>query len=188
MKFTVVALNGADTSVPVNQLSLPVFKPLADAIKTRWVSLNEEDSDLLTDVGPRAALLGTVDASGNPVPLMADAPVTENPGLNDTEIWERFNFTADAHPIHLHQVMFQVVDRQELITDAEGMSLAPAQLAGKPFQPEAWETGFKDTVVAYPGQVTRLKVKFDIPGKFVWHCHILEHENNQMMRPFEVVA
>jgi len=143
MKFTVVALNGADTSVPVNQLSLPVFKPLADAIKTRWVSLN---------------------------------------------IWEVFNFTADAHPIHLHQVMFQVVDRQELITDAEGMSLAPAQLAGKPFQPEAWETGFKDTVVAYPGQVTRLKVKFDIPGKFVWHCHILEHENNQMMRPFEVVA
>jgi FtsP/CotA-like multicopper oxidase with cupredoxin domain len=82
--------------------------------------------------------------------------------------------------------MFQVVDRQALLTDAEGMSIAPAQLVGDPFPPEAWETGFKDTVIAYPGQVTRLIAKFDIPGKFVWHCHILEHENNQMMRPLQV--
>ena len=49
--------------------------------------------------------------------------------------------------------------------------------------PEPWETGFKDTVIAYPGQVTRIKATFDLPGQFVWHCHIVEHEDNEMMRP-----
>jgi FtsP/CotA-like multicopper oxidase with cupredoxin domain len=54
------------------------------------------------------------------------------------------------------------------------------------YPPEPWETGFKDTVIAYPGQVTRIKARFDIPGLFVWHCHIVEHEDNDMMRPYRV--
>jgi spore coat protein A len=49
--------------------------------------------------------------------------------------------------------------------------------------PEIWETGLKDTVIAYPGEITRVKARFDIAGLFVWHCHILEHEDNEMMRP-----
>ena len=97
-----------------------------------------------------------------------------------------YNFTEDAHSIHLHQVMFQVVNRQALATDADGMALTPAQLTGDPISPDPWETGFKDTFVAYPGQVTRLKAQFDIAGEYVWHCHILEHENNEMMRPLRV--
>ena len=52
--------------------------------------------------------------------------------------------------------------------------------------PEPWETGFKDTVVAYPGQVTRVRAVFNTPGQFVWHCHILEHEDNEMMRPYRI--
>jgi FtsP/CotA-like multicopper oxidase with cupredoxin domain len=57
-------------------------------------------------------------------------------------------------------------------------------LAGTNRGPEAWETGFKDTVISYPGEVTRVKAQFDREGLFVWHCHILEHEDNEMMRPY----
>ena len=95
-----------------------------------------------------------------------------------------YNFTADAHPIHIHLVQFQVVDRQGLATDEEGHATQPAQLVGVPRAPEAWETGYKDTVIAYPGEVTRVKATFPLNGLFVWHCHILEHEDNEMMRPY----
>jgi spore coat protein A, manganese oxidase len=186
MRFTVVALTAADTSLPGDQLTLPVISPVADAIRIRQLSLNEEVSSRLRDVGPRAALLGIMNASGYPVPLMWDDPVTENPGLNDTEIWEIYNFTADAHPIHIHQTQFQVINRQALLADAGGMSLPPARLVGEPLARESWESGFKDTVIAYPGQVTRIKTTFDLPGQFVWHCHIVEHEDNEMMRPMRV--
>jgi len=118
--------------------------------------------------------------------MFAD-PVTEKPRLNTTELWEIYNFTADAHPIHLHQVQFEVVNRQPLVTDVDGITVAPATLAGPPVPRESWERGTKDTVISYPGMVTRLKARFDIPGLYVWHCHILDHEDNEMMRPIQVV-
>jgi spore coat protein A, manganese oxidase len=186
MKFSIVPLTGTDTSLSADQLRLPVIPPLPGAVRTRRLSLNEANSAVLADVGPRAALLGTVDGSGNPVPLMPEDPITENPGLNDTEIWELYNFTEDAHPIHVHLVMFRLVNRQALATNEDGMALEPVQLVGKTLPPEASETGPKDTVIAYPGQVTRIKATFDIRGQYVWHCHILEHENNEMMRPLTV--
>jgi FtsP/CotA-like multicopper oxidase with cupredoxin domain len=173
MKFVVVASASRDTSVPPEQLQLPTFTPLGPSSVTRHVSLNEVDSDVLEGVGPRAAFLGTLDASGNGVPLAWDAPITEHPALGATETWEISNFTADAHPIHIHEVMFEVTDR-------EGGE------SGEPTGPEAWEAGFKDTVIAYPGEVTSVKARFDLPGRFVWHCHIVEHEDNEMMRPYEV--
>jgi FtsP/CotA-like multicopper oxidase with cupredoxin domain len=46
-----------------------------------------------------------------------------------------------------------------------------------------WEKGLKDTVLAYPGQITRIQARFDLAGLYVWHCHIVEHEDNEMMRP-----
>jgi spore coat protein A, manganese oxidase len=106
--------------------------------------------------------------------------------VGETEIWEFYNFTADAHPIHVHQVMFQVINRQPLARDEEGMTAATAMLDGPPFGPEPWETGEKDTVIAFPGQVTRIKARFDIAGLYVWHCHIVEHEDNEMMRRYRV--
>jgi spore coat protein A len=121
-----------------------------------------------------------------PVPLMWSDPITENPKLNDIEIWELFNFTADAHPIHIHELQFQVLNRQRLKTDEEGITAPPARLIGQPIPPNPWERGFKDTVLVYPGQVTRVKMKFDLPGRYVWHCHIVSHEDNEMMRPYEV--
>jgi bilirubin oxidase len=174
MKFVVVPLTSTDSSVPPQRLRLPHFTPLGPATVTRRVALTEEDSAVLPDVGPREAELGTIDEAGNPVNLSWDHPITENPALDATEIWEIFNFTADAHPIHLHEVQFQVVNRQRF---APGRALRP---------PERWEEGFKDTVIAYPGAITRVKARFDLPGLFVWHCHILEHEDNEMMRPYRV--
>jgi bilirubin oxidase len=170
MKFVVVPLASTDTSVPPEQLTLPTFTPLGAASNTRKVSLNEEDSVVLEDVGPRAALLGTLATDGASVHLGWDDPITENPALNATEVWEIHNFTEDAHPIHIHEVQFQVVDRQPFDGDAR--------------PPERWETGFKDTVIAYPDEITRVKVLFDLPGLYVWHCHIVEHEDNEMMRPY----
>lgn len=136
--------------------------------------------------GPKAALLGTV-ANGASTPLLWMNPVTEKPILGDTEVWEIFNLTADGHPIHLHLVRFEVVERQALQVDAvTGEPLPVVDAASPATAPHPAEKGFKDTVVALPGQVTRIKATFDIPGLYVWHCHILEHEDNEMMRPYVV--
>ena len=93
------------------------------------------------------------------------------------EQWEMVNLTEDAHPIHIHQVQFEVIDREAI---GGGPSVAGSN------DPLPWETGFKDTVTVYPGEVARVKAKFDIPGFYVWHCHIVEHEDNEMMRPYRV--
>jgi FtsP/CotA-like multicopper oxidase with cupredoxin domain len=145
--------------------------------------------------GPKEALLGVMDSLGNPVPLkwndtsgasspisvtlqngaMLTVNVTENPTLGDIEDWEMYNFTADAHPIHLHLVRFQVVGRAPIGgTVLEGVGVEPSEM------------GFKDTVIAYPGQITKVRAKFDLAGLYVWHCHIVEHEDNEMMRPYVV--
>ncbi len=170
MKFVVVPLASKDNSMDPARLTLPAFKPLGPATVTRQVSLNEEASTVSGFDGPIAALLGTLNGGGNPVPLGWDDPITENPAVGATEVWEMYNFTEDAHPIHIHEVHFQVVDRQ--------------LFGGLSRPPEDWETGFKDTVIAYPGEITRVKARFDVGGLFVWHCHIVEHEDNEMMRPY----
>jgi spore coat protein A, manganese oxidase len=113
--------------------------------------------------------------------LTATVPVTENPqiigGVAPIEEWNIYNFTMDAHPIHLHLVRFQVINRQTM----PGMMTTP-------FPQQPWETGFKDTVIAYPGEITTVRARFDIAGLYVWHCHIVEHEDNEMMRPYIVSA
>jgi FtsP/CotA-like multicopper oxidase with cupredoxin domain len=171
MQFRVVPAQGADSSTPPAELTLPAVAPLGAATQSRRLSLNEADSEILADVGPRAALLGGLDPAGAGVPMLWADPVTENPGVGDTEIWELHNLTVDAHPMHLHLVQFEVLERE----GADGVR-----------GPEPWETGGKDTAIAYPGEVTRLKARFSLPGRYVWHCHIVEHEDNEMMRPFHV--
>ncbi|MEN6440307.1 MAG: multicopper oxidase domain-containing protein [Syntrophobacter sp.] len=110
-------------------------------------------------------------------------PLTETPNLNDVEEWEIWNFTVDAHPIHLHLVEFQVVNREATVSSGPGAF----SLTGVTTPPEAWETGWKDTVIAPPGFVTRIKAKFNVAGLYVWHCHIIDHEDNEMMRPMGVI-
>ena len=130
------------------------------------------------------------------------SPITEIPTLGSTEVWEIYNATGDAHPVHLHLVHFDVLDRNEFTANVipqavrqhdgsfgTGFSLADIAV-GAPVPagslPGYIENAPKDMVIALPGQVTRIKATFDKPGRYVWHCHILSHEDHEMMRPFEV--
>jgi FtsP/CotA-like multicopper oxidase with cupredoxin domain len=125
---------------------------------------------------PKAAVLGINGAAGGSVTLWSD-PLETNPALNSTETWELWNWTVDGHPIHLHLVKFKVVNR-------EAFDPETGALSGVVNPPEATEAGWKDTVIAYPGEVTRVNATFDIEGLYVWHCHIVEHEDNEMMVPY----
>lgn len=178
MQFRVIPATGRDTSTPPQFLQLPLITPLVGG-QARPLALLEQTSSSFEDA-PTEARLGTFDptAGGAEHKTWGD-PITENPEVGATEVWEFYNFTADAHPIHVHEVHFQVVDRQGLEPDTN----LPY---GATRRPEAWETGYKDTVIAYPGEVTRVRARFDAAGLFVWHCHIVEHEDNEMMRPFAV--
>ena len=115
-------------------------------------------------------------------------PITEKPVLGSVEIWSIVNPTDDSHPIHLHMVRFQVLDRRRF--DGEFYKVTrQIRYGGELEPPEPTESGWKDTVRAHANMVTRFIVRFDgYPGKYVWHCHVLEHEDNEMMRPFEVVT
>jgi spore coat protein A len=114
-------------------------------------------------------------------------PITERPLLDSVEIWTLVNLTEDTHPIHLHLVRFQILDRQQFDAD-EYLRTGKFNLLGKAVPPPPNEAGWKDTVRADPELATRIIVKFEgFPGRYVWHCHLLEHSANEMMRPFEVV-
>ena len=202
-------------TTPPQNLVLPMEKPLGVASNTRQVTLNEEESGTVcvtvatdgsgsitaipnipfspTDptvflnacaaangapMTPKAVVLGILTPTGSKIKLWMDA-VTETPLLNSTEVWEIFNTTIDGHPIHLHQVGFEVINRQ----DFDLLTFAPIGTISAAYPNEE---GFKDTVMALPGQITRIKAKFDIPGSYVWHCHIIDHEDHDMMRPLLV--
>lgn len=197
MRFRVVGPPVGDPTTAPDQLVLPPLPPIGpDDGQPVLVSLNEQDSGtvLVTEdaggnivevpagtegafeFGPVAALLGTVGAdpdTGEPTgePLPWSAEITESVESGTVKEWQIYNFTMDAHPIHIHEVPFEVVSRTDTDTGA---------VRG----PEPSETGLKDTVIAYPGEITRVKARFTRPGLFVWHCHLLEHEDNEMMRPY----
>jgi spore coat protein A, manganese oxidase len=115
-------------------------------------------------------------------------PVTENPALNSVEIWNLMNVTDDIHPIHLHLVRFQILGRRRFDAFAY-QNRNVLRYWGDAMPPDPSEAGWKDTVRADAGMVTRIIVPFQgYAGRYVWHCHILEHEDNEMMRPYEVVA
>jgi FtsP/CotA-like multicopper oxidase with cupredoxin domain len=184
MQFRVVPAVAPDPTTPPQFLVLPVLTPLPTPQRTRALALVEMMS--MHWDGPAEAMLGTVDSDGDIEHKMWADPVSENPNVGDTELWELYNATADAHPMHIHEVVFEVVNREGLVTNEEGEVVEPIELDGNVTPREAWESGFKDTVIAYPGQVTRVRARFGTPGQFVWHCHIVEHEDNEMMRPYRI--
>jgi spore coat protein A len=111
-------------------------------------------------------------------------PVTENPVKGSLEVWEFVNTTMDAHPIHLHAVHFQLLDRCPFDVLRERRT-SEVVLTDKAVLPSLEERGWKDTIHCPPGQVTRIIIPFNgEPGRYVWHCHMLEHEDNEMMRPY----
>jgi spore coat protein A, manganese oxidase len=176
MQFRVSAGKVTDaSSLPPALRPVPRI-PESQAVQTRLLTLNEY-----------------VNKAGNPVQLLLNAshwrmPVTEKPVLGSTEIWTLINPTNDSHPIHLHLVRFQILDRQPY---EPWLFQTKRQLhfLGPPQPPDPNEAGWKDTVRAHSQMVTRIIVPFTgFTGRYVWHCHILEHEDNEMMRPYDVVA
>ena len=106
--------------------------------------------------------------------------VDEMPTLGDTEIWEFQNPTDDTHPMHLHLVSMQLVSRSHL--DPAKPSLQPLDLSDDERSP-------KDVIKCHPGQATQVAVRFEpYTGQYMYHCHLLEHEDHDMMRAYVVVA
>ena len=142
-----------------------------------------------------AGLVGQMEGS-----IAWHSPTTENPALGSTEIWEIYNATGDGHPVHLHLVNFEILDRHEFSAAVVeqpvvqhngevgvGFRLENIVKGADVTQPAGYvENAPKDMVTALPGQVTRIKMTFDKPGRYVWHCHILSHEDHEMMRVLHV--
>jgi spore coat protein A len=200
MQFQVTKpLIGKDTTTPPANLVLPAvprLSPTPGALPREIVM--KETMDMVTGVPTDVRLNGK---------WFDDAGMDENPKVGDTEIWQFVNLTVDAHPMHMHLVQFQVYDRQPFNAAAyaaawdtwvlagrpEGAKpVLSAYFTGLPVPPPPEEMGWKDTVKSMPGDITRVIAKFDVPAdtelpaEYVYHCHILEHEENEMMRPFRV--
>ena len=172
-----VAGGGAPVKSAVPGALRPVVRtPESEAVMTRTITLNEYR-----------------DRVQNPMVMLLNRkhwhePVTETPKLNTTEIWEFVNLTEDVHPMHLHLVRFQLLDRRVFDVFAYE-TREELKFLGAAIAPEAHEMGWKDTIQCPPGMITRIIMRFEgYAGKYLYHCHILEHESNDMMRPFEVLA
>jgi spore coat protein A, manganese oxidase len=178
MKFIVDEDRGTFFSVPGRLQPLP---DIADPVMTRYHSLTHQGDD------------SSVHLINNMHWHMA---ATETPKAGTTEIWYIFNLTDDMHPMHLHQTQFQIMDFQKFDTSAFLTDNGPTgpydnptiTTIGDPYLPLINERGLKDTVRVQPGEFVRLKVPFGpFNGRSVWHCHMLEHEDNDMMRPLQLV-
>ena len=144
----------------------------------------------LASMNRELRVAGGVDSYGRPMLLldnkMWDDPVSERIKLDSIEIWNLVNITAFPHPIHVHLVQFQILDRRPFDVNYY-LSTGKIRYIGEAIEPDDNEKGWKDTVRVTPGQVTRIIAHFkEHTGRYVWHCHILEHEDHDMMRPFVV--
>lgn len=178
--LTLMQFRVADSPAPDSSVVPATLRPVpriqeSSAIKTRRLTLDEQMNMVAESMG---MLL-------NKTPW--HMPITETPVLDSTEIWELVNLTDDVHPIHLHMVRFQILDRRRF--DAfEFMTTGQLRYIGPAMPPDGNELGWKDTARVNAKTVTRIIVPFvGYPGRYVWHCHILEHEDNEMMRPYEVL-
>jgi spore coat protein A len=182
--------NNGDPSVP----AFP-FRGVAD----RTLTLNED----FDEFGRLIQTMGTTDQNGFNnqglptwgLPYLAAS--TENPTAGSTEVWQIMNLTGDTHPIHFHLVNVQLIQRQAFTGDPGNWG------AGEPMRPDPNEIGWKDTVRVNPGEIATVIMQFNLPNlptaamrnavsprtggkEYVWHCHILEHEEHDMMRPLVI--
>ncbi|CAM4078656.1 multicopper oxidase family protein [Lederbergia lenta] len=175
MQFKVMLpLSQRDTS-QIPELLIP-SQPLDEhmAEKTRLLTLGA-----ITDEYDRPMLL--LDNR------MWHDPVTEKPMLNSIEIWKFINLTPFPHPIHIHLIEFKILHRRPFDLDIF-LETGAIEYTGPAIEPEKHERGWKDTVKVDTGTVTSVIMQFtNHVGDYVWHCHILEHEDYDMMRPFQVV-
>ncbi|PAD15764.1 multicopper oxidase family protein [Shouchella clausii] len=175
MQFQVVLpLSGEDTSIiPKNLSYIP--------------SLQQNEVKRIRNL----KLSGTTDEYGRPLLLLNNKlwsdPVEEKPCLGTTEIWSFVNVTNVPHPMHIHLVQFQLLDHRAFNVELYNEN-GQIELVGPTIPPKINERGWKDTITAPAGQITRVIARFaPFSGYYVWHCHILEHEDYDMMRPFVVI-
>jgi spore coat protein A len=197
-------LSGKDTTTPPQKLVLPAFQgitpPAANTPSRDWV-LKEGFDELIGE--PKEVKING---------LWFDDPIEDFVQAGSTEIWNYVNLTEDAHPMHPHLIKFQVLGRIPLDVaryeadwfawmaadrDPDTKPHALDYATGSRQAPGADEIGWKDTVKASVCMITQIVAKFDIPTgsetgmsngyEYVHHCHILEHEENEMMRPYAVV-
>lgn len=203
-------LDGEDDSTSAGQLKLPAINNLTPSpgAPLREIVLIENSDPAAAMSGMGGHQMGGVMSSVTELLLNGrhyGDPVEEKPVAGSTEIWQFINATSSTHPIHIHLVQFRILNRQPLDTEGywtlwdlwrKGEGAAPVisdYHSGAPIPPEPWEAGWKDTARANPGEVLRVIARFDLPAdtprpaRYVYHCHILEHEDNEMMRPFEVI-
>lgn len=221
-----VPANDPDNTVLPGNLKLPAVPRIAAPVSLP----SQHQPTIKPSILREIVLKENTDAFDNPEEVLLNGyhfsdPITDFIKAGSTETWEWINLTGDAHPMHTHLVMFQVVNRQKFdvvaydedwanyLASGRQASKKPIldnYLIGLPIPPAPEEMGYKDTVKAYPSldpedesysYVTRIRAKFTLPatsildfnkdtgsyGKWVYHCHILEHEENDMMRPYEVV-
>jgi spore coat protein A len=201
----------ADVSLTINtntDLSGGIDTPLIPfgvsvpppGVAVRQLTLNET----FDPYGRLIQMLGTLLPPGSPSAGFGrpyESPVTEYATQGTTEVWEIFNTTADVHPMHFHLVNVQVINRQPFQVSSLGKTRGGVNFTGPAVPAEPNETGWKETVMMFPGTVTRIIMRFDLPSvpfsvppsprtggnEYVWHCHILEHEEHDMMRPLVVL-
>ncbi|MEU4219572.1 multicopper oxidase domain-containing protein [Actinoplanes sp. NPDC026623] len=208
MRFRVTRrlTGGADETTPPRMLDLPAVAPIEpkpDTPRREWVLYQHKLFSTMTF---------------NAVPFME--PSQDFIRAGSGEIWEYVNPNHDAHPMHVHLVNFQVLNRQPI--DAAGYQAAYEKwldggrrprdrpevakfLTGPPIPPDPDEAhSNKDTVKSYPETVTRIVVQefsppmgeiagipgsgTELPATYVHHCHILEHEDDDLMRPWTIVS
>jgi spore coat protein A len=188
----------ADRPLPAHLTPAPPPPPPPGTLRRRLLIAEMDADDPTGD--PVMGMLGTLEKGG----MRFHDAVTEEPRAGSTEVWELYNTTSDAHPIHLHLVRFQILDRQPFDLKVF-QETGQIRFTGPPEPPAPNESpAWKDIAKAFPGdptagigRVTRIVQTFDLAAgaasatgpqpDYMWHCHILEHEDNDMMRPFRVL-
>jgi len=171
MKFRVTSAVGDTDPLPATLRPIARLNP-ADAVATRDFRLKQSGTDGCGRQIWEINELGWDD-------------ITEYPELGSIEIWRYVNDSGVSHPMHMHLVQFQVLDRDSFTKDANGQIIP----GGNPQPPPAEEDGWKDTVMVGPNEIVRVIARFEgYKGKYAYHCHILEHEDHEMMRQFQTVS
>ena len=179
MRFDVLAQTGFTDPVPGSLRSMEVLNE-GNAVEHRTLELVKGPGDACS---PFAWEVVSTDGLNGAVLGSRWEDITELPELGTTEVWSFINRSGVTHPMHMHLVFFQVLDRQSF--DEVGGLVVPT---GSPVPPPAREVGWKDTVRVGPNEIVRVIARFeDYEGLFPYHCHILEHEDHEMMREFQVV-
>lgn len=170
MKFVVDDKAGYTDPIPVKQVALP--------------TLSESEAILSRDFVLEKALEDHCGAEMWTINGKEWGAITERPHLGTTEVWRFVNRSGVTHPMHIHSLFFQVLDRQNFKIDGD-----ENVLQGSPTRPDFGDRGWKDTVQVGPLEVVRVIARFeDFAGRFPYHCHLLEHEDHGMMRQFEAIA